>query len=49
MLALDFGTRNLSAPMYAIDPGPYATFCPPSEPEKWDAIRQLAATYGFFG
>ena len=45
---LDFSLRNLSAPSYLFDPGPYATFCPPAEPDKWETIRQLAASFGFF-
>jgi phospholipase C len=46
--ALDFSTRDLTAPLYPMDPGPYATFCAPSEADKWETIRQLAALAGFF-
>jgi phospholipase C len=47
--ALDFTTRNLRAPLYPMDPGPYATFCAPTEEDKWATIRHLAFTYGYFG
>jgi phospholipase C len=46
--ALDFSARDLTAPSYVFDPGPYASFCPPSELDKWDTIRALAASLGFF-
>jgi phospholipase C len=46
--ALDFSRRDLTAPSYPFSPGPYASFCPPSEPDKWETIRQLAAVAGFF-
>ena len=44
---LDFGTRNLNAPQYPMDPGPYGEFCAPFEPDKWQAIRDLAKLSGF--
>jgi phospholipase C len=44
---LDFSTRNLRAPFYPMDPGPYATFCAPSELDKWETIREMASAYGF--
>ena len=46
---LDFSSRSLAAPLYPMHPGPHATFCAPFEPDKWDAIRRMAASYGFFG
>lgn len=45
---LDFSNRNLAAPSYLFDPGPYAVFCPPAEPDKWETIRAMAAAFGFF-
>ena len=45
---LDFGARNLQASLYPMDPGPYATFCAPSEPDKWIRIRELGELFGFF-
>jgi phospholipase C len=46
---LDFAARDLTAPSYPFDPGPYAEFCLPSEPDKWQQIQQLAAYLGFYG
>lgn len=47
---MDFeGRRDLTAPAYPFNPGPYGSFCSPSEPDKWLTIRQLAAAAGFFG
>ena len=45
---LNFSSRNLAAPSYLFDPGPYASFCPPAEPDKWETIRELASSFGFF-
>jgi phospholipase C len=45
---LDFSSRNLAAPAYLFDPGPYAAFCPPTEFDKWETIRELASSLGFF-
>lgn len=45
---LDFSNRNLAAPPYLFAPGPYASFCPPSEADKWEVIRAIAASLGFF-
>ena len=47
--ALDLDGRDLSAPPYLFNPGPYGSFCAPSEPDKWETIRNLAASAGFFG
>jgi phospholipase C len=47
--ALDLSSRSLAAPVYQMDPGPHAIFCAPFETDKWVAIRQMAASYGFFG
>jgi len=33
--------------MSMFDPGPYAVFCPPAEPDKWERIREIAAGFGF--
>jgi phospholipase C len=55
-LALDFGKPNRSAPVYAIDPGPYGAPCPyvPSSPpltlseaNEWASVRALAQSYGW--
>jgi phospholipase C len=46
---LDFSTRNLSAPSYPMSPGPHATPCAPSEPDKWLRILQMATEFGFLG
>ena len=46
---IDFERRDVAAPTYPFNPGPYASFCPPSEPDKWEAIRELARLAGFFG
>jgi len=46
---IDFNTRDLTAPTYTFNPGPYGSFCPSSEPDKWQTIRQLAQAAGFFG
>jgi hypothetical protein len=44
---LDFRTRNLSAPMYPLDPGPYASFCAPAGLNKWEVLREIAGGLGF--
>jgi phospholipase C len=44
---LDFSNRNLTAPSYLFDSGPHAAFCPPAEPDKWETIREIAASFGF--
>jgi phospholipase C len=44
---LDFGTRNVSAPSYVLNPGPYGTFCAPFEPDKWETVRRIASFFGF--
>jgi phospholipase C len=55
-LALDFGKPDRSAPVYAIDPGPYGAPCPSvplssslavSETNEWVAVRALAQSYGW--
>jgi phospholipase C len=45
--ALDFTAPNNAAPIYPMNPGPYAQFCAPSEPDKWLTMRDLARVYGF--
>jgi hypothetical protein len=45
---LDFSSRDLTAPLYPVDPGPHATFCAPFETDKWEQMRNIAALYGFF-
>jgi phospholipase C len=45
--ALDFDRRILTAPTYPMEPGPYATFCLPSELDKWLTVQALARTLGF--
>ena len=44
--ALDFDATDTTAPVYPMDPGPYATFCAPAEPDKWETLR-LVAERGF--
>jgi phospholipase C len=46
---LNFESRSLAAPLYPMDPGPHATFCAPFEADKWQTIKQMAASFGFFG
>ena len=52
-LALDFGKPDRSAPVYAIDPGPYGAACPntPASPvgetDEWVAVRAVAQSYGW--
>jgi phospholipase C len=46
---IDFDSRDLTTPSYPFNPGPYASFCPPSEPDKWLTVRDLARLAGFFG
>jgi len=55
-LALDFGKPDRSAPIYAIDPGPYGAPCPYvpsssssalSETNEWVGVRALAQRYGW--
>jgi phospholipase C len=45
--ALDFSSRNLTAPAYAVDPTPFPTVCG-FEIDKWWTMRNIAALYGFF-
>jgi phospholipase C len=55
-LALNFGKPDRSAPVYAIDPGPYGAACPsvPSpaalplgETNEWATVRAVAQSYGW--
>jgi phospholipase C len=55
-LALDFGKPDRSAPVYAIDPGPYGAPCPYvpsssasalSETNEWAGVRAVAQGYGW--
>ena len=45
---LDFEKRSLAAPLYDVPPGPHATFCAPSEIDKWVTLQKIAAALGFF-
>lgn len=45
--ALDFDRRSLAAPAYPMASGPYASFCLPSELDKWLTVQSLARTLGF--
>jgi phospholipase C len=46
---LDFDRRNLAAPQYEFDPGPYGGLCPVTEPDDWAPIRDLARAFGYVG
>ena len=55
-LALDFGKPDRSAPVYAIDPGPFGLPCPAvtsssssavSEANEWAVVRAVAQSYGW--
>lgn len=45
--ALDFDTRDINAPVYPVAPGPYGSFCLPSEVDKWQTVGELARRFGF--
>jgi phospholipase C len=45
--ALDFSSRNLTAPAYSIDPIGFPTLCG-VQPDKWETLFNIAALYGFF-
>lgn len=45
--ALDFGARNLHAPVYAVDPGPYLELCPQVGEDKWSRLLDVARILGF--
>jgi phospholipase C len=47
-LALDFGSRNLNAPSFAVPPGPYGFPCSLNEaiPNDWDDLLALVRSLG---
>lgn len=56
-LALDFSAADLSAPQYAVSPGPFGTLCTSAAPtpfagtrsggENWQGLRNVAMQYGW--
>jgi phospholipase C len=56
-LALDFSATDLTAPQYAVPPGPFGSICnttvvtpfasPQQTNENWDGLRSVALQYGW--
>jgi phospholipase C len=47
-MALDFSSRNLNAPAFAVPAGPFGAPCPVTElvPNDWDNLAEMAQTLG---